>query len=174
LYWTSRGAEIPAGRMDLLDEWADVDDRERALGIETGTPILIDPEHRVDPRLARFLGRSRFSFLAEGSRRSYVKDYRLFFSFLWGRGKGWDEADSDDIDDYEAWRRRSKDNPKRIGGAKWARELALSNCSTTGLSPRAMSGAALWRCTRFTGGTARPLRCPTTSRRICGSPMSSG
>jgi hypothetical protein len=35
LYWTSRGAEIPVGRMDLLDEWAEVDDRERALGIET-------------------------------------------------------------------------------------------------------------------------------------------
>jgi site-specific recombinase XerD len=110
--------------MDLLDEWADVDERERVLGIETRTPILIDPEHRVDPRLARFFGRSRFSYLAEGSQQSYVKDYRLFFSFLWGRGKSWDEADCDDIDDYEAWRRRSKDNPKRIGGAKWARELA--------------------------------------------------
>ncbi|HWG61797.1 MAG TPA: hypothetical protein VG253_08805 [Streptosporangiaceae bacterium] len=35
LYWTSRGAEIPVGRMDPLDEWAEVDDRERALGIET-------------------------------------------------------------------------------------------------------------------------------------------
>ena len=73
--------------MDLLDEWADVDEREGVLGIETRTPILIDPEHRVDPRLARFFGQSRFSFLAEGSQQSYVKDYRLFFSFLWGRGK---------------------------------------------------------------------------------------
>ncbi len=124
LYWTTQGVEIPTGRMALLDEWADIDARERALDIERGTPILIDPQSRVDPRLARFLTRSRFAFLAEGSQQSYVKDYRLFFTFLWRRGRYWDEADSDDIDDYETWRRRSPDNPSRIGGAKWARELA--------------------------------------------------
>jgi site-specific recombinase XerC len=27
---------------------------------------------------------------------------------------------------YEAWRQRSPDNPRRIGGAKWDRELAAS------------------------------------------------
>ncbi len=78
----------------------------------------------MDPRLARFFTRSRFAFLAEGSQRSYVTDYRLFFTFLWKRGRYWDEADHDDVDDYETWRRRSPDNPSRIGGAKWARELA--------------------------------------------------
>lgn len=110
--------------MALLDDWADIDARERALGIESGTPILIDPQSRVDPRLARFLTRSRFAFLAEESQCAYVKDYRLFFTFLWKRGRYWDEADHDDIDNYETWRRRSPDNPSRIGGAKWARELA--------------------------------------------------
>jgi hypothetical protein len=103
LYWTTRDAEIPTGRMALLDEWADIDARERALGIESGTPILIDPQSRVDPRLARFLTRSRFAFLADGSQRSYVTDYRLFFTFLWKRGRYWDEADHDDIDDYETY-----------------------------------------------------------------------
>jgi site-specific recombinase XerD len=124
LYWTARGVEVPAGFMALLDEWVGIDGRERALGIDGGTPILVDPVCRVDPRLALFFRRSRFGFLAEGTRLSYVKDYRLFFSFLWQRGKYWDEADSGDIDDYEAWRRRAVDNPGRIGGAKWARELA--------------------------------------------------
>jgi site-specific recombinase XerD len=124
LYWTTRGAEIPAGRLALLDAWADIDAREQRLGIDAGTPILIDPESRVDPRLARFFSRSRFAFLAEGSRQSYVKDYRLFFTFLWRRGKYWDQALSEDVDDYEARRRRSRDNPRPIGGAKWGRELA--------------------------------------------------
>lgn len=101
--------------MALLDDWADIDARERALGIESGTPILIDPQSRVDPRLARFLTRSRFAFLAEESQCAYVKDYRLFFTFLWKRGRYWDEADHDDIDNYETWRRRSPDNPSRIG-----------------------------------------------------------
>jgi site-specific recombinase XerD len=124
LFWTSRWAEVPTGRFALLDEWADIDRREQALGIDPRTPFLLDPEQRVDARLSRFFRRSRFSFLAEGTQLAYVKDYRLFFSFLWARGKYWDEADSDDIDDYEAWRRRSKDNPRTIGGAKWGREMA--------------------------------------------------
>jgi integrase len=124
LFWTSRSVEVPAGRFALLDEWADIDRREQALGIDPRTPFLLDPEQRVDARLSRFFRRSRFSFLADGTQLAYVKDYRLFFSFLWAQGKYWDEADSDDIDDYEAWRRRSKDNPRTIGGCKWARELA--------------------------------------------------
>jgi hypothetical protein len=85
VYWTSRDARIPRGFLPLLDEWAGIDARERALGIEPGTPVLMDPAGRVDPRLARFVSRSRFSRLAEGTRRSYVKDYRLFFSFLHAR-----------------------------------------------------------------------------------------
>ncbi|MEV1174816.1 site-specific integrase [Nonomuraea sp. NPDC049784] len=124
LYWTSRGTVIPHGFLPLLDEWQDIDARERRLSIESQTPILIDPQGRIDPRLAAFFRRSRFSRLAIGSRQAYAKDYRLFFSFLWSRSKNWDEADPDDLDDYEAWRRRSTDNPSRISGAKWQRELA--------------------------------------------------
>ncbi|MGP3913027.1 hypothetical protein [Nonomuraea sp. 10N515B] len=124
MYWTTRGVGVPRGWLELLDEWADIDERERALSIEAGTPILVDPTGRVDPLLARFFRRSRFARLAEGTKKAYVKDYRLFLTFLWGRGKAWLEADSDDIDDWEAWRRRSKDNPVRIGGSKWDRELA--------------------------------------------------
>ena len=115
---------MPVGFDDMLDGWVNIDARERALGVEEATPILIDPAGRIDPRLATFFRRSRFAFLAEGTRRSYVKDYRLFFTFLWRRGKYWNEADYDDINDYDAWRRRSADNPRPIGGAKWARELA--------------------------------------------------
>ncbi|CAG7588070.1 site-specific integrase [Rhodococcus opacus] len=124
LYWTTRDVEVPVGFDDALDRWVDIDARERALGIDEATPILIDPVGRIDPRLARFFRRSRFAFLAEGTRQSYVKDYRLFFSFLWRRGRYWDQANYDDIGDYEAWRRRSTDNPRRVCGAKWARELA--------------------------------------------------
>ena len=50
MYWTSRDAQIPQGLLPLLDEWADIDARERAPGIEAGTPVLMDPAGRVDPR----------------------------------------------------------------------------------------------------------------------------
>jgi hypothetical protein len=59
LYWAKRDAEIPAGRDPLLGEWADIDERERALGIGSGTPILIDPQHGIDPRLAPLGARRR-------------------------------------------------------------------------------------------------------------------
>jgi hypothetical protein len=75
VYWTSRDAQISQGFLPLLDEWSDIDDRERALGIEAGTPILMDPAGRVDPRLARFLSRSRFSRLAEGTRKGTLRRY---------------------------------------------------------------------------------------------------
>jgi site-specific recombinase XerD len=124
LYWTSRDVPVPRGFLPQLDEWAGIDGRERALSIEPGTPILIDPAGRIDPRLAYFLRRPRFASLAEESKNAYAKDYRLFFTFLHQREKHWDQADHEDIDDYESWRRRSEDNPRRIGGSKWARELA--------------------------------------------------
>jgi hypothetical protein len=71
----------------VLARWADLDDREVAADIPARHPILIDPEHRIDPVLARFLARSRFTWLADGTKEAYAKDYRLFFSFLWHRQK---------------------------------------------------------------------------------------
>ena len=79
---------------------------------------------RLDPLLARFLGRTRFAWLAEGTRQAYAKDYRLFSSFLWQRGRCWHEADPDDLLDWEAWRRRDQQPGRGIGGSKWQRELA--------------------------------------------------
>jgi site-specific recombinase XerD len=123
LYWTARGRPVPCRLVPLLAGWADLDERESAADIEPGHPILVDPEFRIDPVLARFLARSRFTWLAEGTREAYAKDYRLFFSFLWQRGKYWHEADPDDLLDWEAWRRRGQPG-RRISGSKWQRELA--------------------------------------------------
>ncbi len=103
--------------------WADLDQREADAGLTARHPILIDPQYRIDPVLARFLTASRFTWLAEGTREAYAKDYRLFFSFLWQRGKYRHEADPDDLLDWESWRRRSQPG-RRIGGSKWQRELA--------------------------------------------------
>ena len=87
LYWTARHRPVPCRLVPLLSGWADLDQREDVTDIGPGHPILIDPEYRLDPLLARFLGRSRFAWLAEGTRRAYAKDYRPFFSFLWHRGR---------------------------------------------------------------------------------------
>lgn len=77
MYWTACGRPVPDRLVPVLAGWADLDQREADLGIVPGSPILIDPEHRIDPVLARFLARSRFAWLAQGTREAYAKDYRL-------------------------------------------------------------------------------------------------
>jgi hypothetical protein len=124
LSWTARGQPVPCRLVPLLSGWADLDQRENAADIGARHPILIDPKSRIDPVLARFLGRSRFAWLAAGTRQAYTKDYWLFFSFLWQRGRYWHEADPDDLLDWEAWRRRGQQPGRGIGGSKWQRELA--------------------------------------------------
>lgn len=119
----SRGRPVPCRLVPGLSGWTDLDRREAAADIEARHPILIDPEYTVDPLLTQFLARSRFAWLAEGTREAYAKDYRLFFSFLWQRGKYWHEADPDDLLDWESWRRRTQPG-RRISGSKWRRELA--------------------------------------------------
>ncbi|MGP3937926.1 hypothetical protein [Nonomuraea sp. KM88] len=78
----------------------------------------------MDARLSEFFRRSGFASRAVGTQESYVLDYRLFFSFLWRAGRSWDEARAEDLENWEDWRLRSRDNPRPIGGAKWVRELA--------------------------------------------------
>jgi site-specific recombinase XerD len=99
-------------------------EREEWLGFRDRQPILVSPEYRVDPRLSEFFRRSRFAIRARGTQESYVLDYRLLFTFLWRRGRNWDEIGAGDLEDYEYWRRRDKNNPGRVGGSKWGRELA--------------------------------------------------
>jgi hypothetical protein len=73
LYWTARGLPVPRRLVPVLARWADLDQREAAADVEARHPILIDPKFRVDPVLARFLARSRFTWLAEGTREAYAK-----------------------------------------------------------------------------------------------------
>jgi len=78
LYWTARDRPVPCQLVPVLSGWDDLDQREDAADVGPGQPILIDPEFRLDRLLARFLGGSRFAWLAEGTRQAYAKDYRVF------------------------------------------------------------------------------------------------
>ncbi len=124
LFWvgdSDAGASTDQGG---LGGWAGLEERERRLGFAERQPILVSPDLRVDPRLSEFFRRSRFSVRAAGTQESYVRDYRLLFTYLWRQGRNWDQATAEDLADFEHWRRRDGGNPRRIGGAKWQRELA--------------------------------------------------
>jgi hypothetical protein len=144
----------PAGTAPpALAGWADLDEREAAAGIQARHPILIDPEFRVDRVLAGFLPRSRFAWLADGTREAYAKDYRLFFSFLWQRGKYWHEADPDDLltgNPGGAAARSEGGSAAASGSGSWPRcGCYMSGRKRKGASP----GARCW-CARCGCGTA--------------------
>lgn len=123
VHWVS-DAVRPKASNSVGAGWDDLVARERAARIGVGDPFMVDPRCRVDGRLSRYFSRSGFTRLAESTKVSYTNDYRVFFNFLWLRGTYWDAATSDDLMDFEDWRRRSPDNPVRVSGAKWNRELA--------------------------------------------------
>ena len=124
VHWVTAVPKVPAGSHPFLADWGDLAEVEGSYGIDPGDPFMTDPHYRVDARLTRFFGRSSFVHLAKATKKSYTNDYRVFFDFLWGRGKNWDEVSRDDLLDFEDWRRRSARNLARIGGAKWNRRLA--------------------------------------------------
>lgn len=124
VYWVPASRVVEATRVSALGRWEDLEEREKRAGIWPGTPILLAPNCQVDGRLSQFLARSSFSRLERETKRNYTTDYCVFFDFLWGRGKNWDEATSSDLWDFEDWRTRSIRNPERVGGARWNRGLA--------------------------------------------------
>lgn len=124
VHWTDEGGRLAHASTSSLWTRDELLSRERNAGIAQGTAFMTDPELAVDGALTAYFNTRKFKRLAESTRLSYTADYRVFFNFLWTRGKRWNEATEDDIEDFEEWRRRSPNNPQPIGGSKWMRELA--------------------------------------------------
>ena len=112
---------VDVGRVPVLAGWEDLPNREERAAVHPGDPIMLAPDYRVDELLSEYLCRSSFVHLEHETKRNYTSDYRVFFDFLWDRGKIWTQASSDDLLDFHDWRVRSPRNPGRVGGAKWNR-----------------------------------------------------
>ena len=106
-----------------------MEDRERALGIRPGQPFLLRPDGSPDLDVLRYFNSASFRRLSLNSQVSYAYDLRLHLSFLSSlsslssQGVDWRDATEEHFLDFEFWRRRDESNPRRVGGAKFAREL---------------------------------------------------
>ncbi|MEU5548007.1 site-specific integrase [Streptomyces sioyaensis] len=78
----------------------------------------------MDPLLSLYVQSRPFRGYTAETKRNYATDIALLLTALWARGKTWLEATPKDLEDYEDWRRFATDNPVRVGGSKWDRELA--------------------------------------------------
>ncbi|MFI6493771.1 site-specific integrase [Streptomyces sp. NPDC050564] len=124
VFWVPTKTFVGVRQISVLTGWDDLQSREERTGVHSGDPIMLSPDYRVDELLSEYLSRSSFVLLEHETKRNYTSDYRVFFDFLWGRGKLWTQATADDLLDFHDWRVRSPQNPGRVGGAKWNRELA--------------------------------------------------
>jgi site-specific recombinase XerD len=124
LFWVPQDAERSGVRRQVLAGWEDLPAREDAAGVRAGDPIFLSPDHRVDPLLSLYVQSAGFRRYTAETRRNYATDIALLLTFLWGRGRAWTDVVERDLEDYEHWRRFARENPDRIGGSKWDRELA--------------------------------------------------
>jgi site-specific recombinase XerD len=124
VFWVPKDAVRTGVRRRVLAGWEDLPTREDQAGIKAGDPIFLSPDHRVDPLLGLYVQSPAFRRYTAETKRNYATDIKLLLTFLWGRGKAWTDAAERDLEDYEHWRRFAAQNPDRIGGSKWERELA--------------------------------------------------
>ena len=101
----------------------DLEDRERALRIRPGQPFLLCPDGSPDLDVLLYFNSVSFRRLSLGSQISYAYDLRLHLSFLSSQGVDWRDASEEHLLDFAYWRRQDERNPRRVGGAKFAREL---------------------------------------------------
>ncbi|WP_280328983.1 site-specific integrase [Nocardia wallacei] len=124
MFWVPRDVVRCGVRRRLLEGWIDLPEREADIGIKAGDPIFLTPDYRVDLLLSLYGQWPRFRSYTAETRRNYATDISLLLTFLSSRGRPWTAATARDVEDYEHWRRFADNNPDRIGGAKWDRELA--------------------------------------------------
>ena len=124
VFWVARGPVSQRVRKCLPAGYGDLAEREHDVGVRAGDPVFLSPDCRVDPVLGLYGQSTRFRAYTAETRRNYATDISLLLTFLWGRGREWTSASARDVEDFEHWRRFAEENPDRIGGAKWDRELA--------------------------------------------------
>ena len=116
------GGGGPSGRLGVALP-ADLEDRERALGIRPGQPFLLRGDGSPDFDVLLYFNSVSFRRLSLNSQLGYAYDLRVHLSFLSSQSVDWRDATEEHLLDYEYWRRFDERNPRRVGGAKFAREL---------------------------------------------------
>ncbi|CAA0123170.1 Tyrosine recombinase XerC [Mycolicibacterium vanbaalenii] len=124
MFWVPDAATSLGAPPRVVDDWVGFTGREESAGVRPGDPIFLSPEYRVDPLLTGYAQSRSFRRHTRETRRNYATDLRLFLTFLTNRSVCWSGATAKDVEDYEDWRRFAERNPRRIGGAKWDRELS--------------------------------------------------
>ncbi len=118
-------ASAPEGFHPKVDEWVDIEERERSLYIAPRTPILVRPDGNLDFRVSEYLTRClNFRGLAPTSQETYAKEMRSWFGFLAASGDiEWDEATQESFLTYRTWRLFTAKNEGRVTPATFKKSI---------------------------------------------------
>ena len=118
-------ASAPEGFHPKVDEWADIEERERALHVAPRTPILVRPDGDLDYRVSEYLTRClTFRSLAATSQETYAQEMRSWFGFLAATGDiEWDEATTDSFLAYRTWRLYTAANEGQVSPATFKKSV---------------------------------------------------
>jgi len=106
---------VPEHFLEVLDDSADLDTRERDAGIRHGHPILVSPSLEIDDRLVRFFAWSPVSAQSRQTKRQTAMALKSWLDWLTHYNIDWTEAEGKDYWDYRSWRTSAEFHPD--GGA---------------------------------------------------------
>ena len=155
------GGDGPSGRSagrvthELLPN---LEERERALGIRPGQPFLLRGDGSADIDVLLYLNSASFKRLTLTSQVAYASDMRLYLSYLSSQGVDWRDTTEDDLLNYEYWRRYDERNPRRVGGATFARELTACRRFYEWQQERGVIGRSPVEDAQFQPTHRRPVR----------------
>lgn len=101
----------------LAEQWKNLTQRERELGIPAGCPVLVSGVH-VDYRLNLYF-RQGFSRDRMSTAQTYASELKMWLGFLDRFDIRWDEAEREDVRAFQTWRVYDPDNVRRVTSATW-------------------------------------------------------
>ena len=108
---------VPREFHSLAEEWHNIANREAAVGIVPGQPILMSPG-LVDYRLGDYF-RDAYPSDRSSTALTYAKELRTWFNFLGTQDVEWFEAQHSHVRAFQIWRVYDSRNPKLVSPATW-------------------------------------------------------
>lgn len=119
----------PATMPDVgcLSGFGDLHSRAVANGARHGTPVLIGPDGRPDPRVNLFFRTGPMAQARPGTWRRYAYSLVVWLDYLHGVGRGWAAATARDVEAFKEWRLTSLDNAGRVQPTSFDTDRAALN-----------------------------------------------
>ncbi|MEU2248526.1 integrase [Streptomyces sp. NPDC019224] len=169
----------PEPGTDQLSGFGDLHARAAANGARHGTPVILGPEGKPDPKVNLFFRTGAMVDARPSTWRRYAYALVVWLEFLRVFGRRWQDATPRDVEAFKEWRLTDLRNDERVLPTSFDTDRAALNTFYVWAghrygvaNPVASAGVRLGRRPSFsgelegyTGGSRDPLRPAGSSRR---------